>query len=260
MEKINHYIQTLKNNKPLICCLTNIVSVDFICNSLLSINAAPIVSCSEKEIEELIKISKALYINIGTLNEDFILLTKKAIITAKKENIPIILDPVGSGATTLRTNFAREILSMADIVKGNASEIISLQNNIKESLGVESNNSVNEAKNIAVNLAKKYDICVAISGKEDFITNYQENIQLNFGCELMSKITGMGCSLGGIITAFATVSQNYFEATRLAILYYTICAEIAYKKQPSPASFKTQFIDTLYQQPLEQIKEIYYGR
>ncbi|MCL2567486.1 MAG: hydroxyethylthiazole kinase [Alphaproteobacteria bacterium] len=260
MEKISYYLQNIKKNKPMVCCLTNIVSVDFICNALLSIGAAPIVSCSPEETDDLIKLSKALYINIGTLNKDFIVMAESAIASAKTYNIPIILDPVGSGATELRTNFVRGILKSVDIVRGNASEIISLQKNLEQSLGVESSYSVESAKNIAMEIVKAHNICISISGKTDFIVDNSQNASLSFGSEIMSKITGMGCSLGGITAAFTAVSNNYFEAARLAVLYYTICAEIAYQKAQSPASFKTKFIDTLFEQPLDKIKEIYYGK
>ncbi|MDR2007652.1 MAG: hydroxyethylthiazole kinase [Alphaproteobacteria bacterium] len=260
MEKLSYYLQTLQKNKPVVCCLTNIVSVDFVCNALISVGASPIVSCSEDEIEELIGISQALYINIGTLDSMFMALAKKAIVAARRQNIPIVLDPVGAGATALRTNFAREILGDLSIVKGNASEVMALVGGLKRSSGVDSLNSVEQAKESATSLAREHGICVAITGREDFIADSQRAAQLHFGCELMSKITGVGCSLGGVIAAFASVSDNYFEAVRMAILYYTICAEIAYKKADSPASFKIEFLDTLYQQPLSQIKEIYYGK
>ena len=124
IEQIAKTRELLFKTKPLILNLTNYVTMDFMANSLLAIGVAPLMTKSDKELEELVKIASSININIGTLTDDFIKQCYKAAILAKKYNRPIVLDPVGSGASTIRTETARGLVEYADIIRGNASEII----------------------------------------------------------------------------------------------------------------------------------------
>ena len=135
-------IKKIRQNKPLILCLTNTVVQNFTANCLLAIGCSPIMPNDIREIEELIEISNALLVNIGTLGLEQELLYEKAIFFAMKKNIPIVLDPVASGASIIRTNLAKKLISISSgydkfIIKGNASEIISLDKKIV-SKGVDS--------------------------------------------------------------------------------------------------------------------------
>jgi hydroxyethylthiazole kinase len=239
-------INLLRSQKPVILNLTNLVTMDFIANSLLAIGAAPIMSCYEDEICELVSISSAVYINIGTLNSDFIKLVNIAVESAKNLKKPIILDPVGSGATKERTVVAREIAKYASIIRGNASEIISLVDIIDSSKGVESKHVTTDAKPIAYKVAKTYNSVVIISGEIDFITNGNIDCEMSYGSDLMPLVTGMGCTLTAVIASFRSVINDSFIASKLAVKYFTLCGSIASLSNKHPASFKVSFVDELH--------------
>ena len=247
INKIESNLKILRQTKPLVLSLTNYVTMDFMANTLLALGAAPIMSEERQEIEELIKISSVVNINIGTLTGRFIEKAKFACILAKKYNKPIILDPVGVGASKIRTETAKELLPFIDIIRGNASEIIAIAGISNETLGVESTHEVSDAvhaakelasqqnKIIIVNddthaekdLALKQNKVVIVTGAEDFITDGNRDQTLNFGSSMMPLVTGMGCTLAAVIAAFRAVVPDSFEATRLATTYFNLSGQIA---------------------------------
>ena len=242
----SHTLHQLRLQQPLILCLTNYVTMQFTANCLLSLGAAPLMSESVEEIEELVSISHALYINIGTLNETFVHLTRTAIKHAQSLNIPIVLDPVGAGASNLRTSIAKEFASYAHVIRGNASEIMALCGEDCAPCGTESRHLVSDAQSLAVTLAKSLSAIVIISGKQDFITDGQEAFYQNDGNEIMSQITGMGCSLTAVIAAFCASNSAYYQASTEAISTFNKAGSDAAINSNGPGSFKSQFIDALY--------------
>lgn len=250
LQQIEKILLELKNTKPLVLNLTNYVTMDFIANCLLALGAAPIMSVCDAELEELIKIAHSININIGTLDDAFITRAHKAMLLAKQYQKPVVLDPVGSGATVIRTTIARELMMHADIVRGNASEIISLFDSSAKTLGVESINSTDEAKYIAQQLAKKYGLIAVVSGAVDFITDGTRASSLTVGSPLMSQITGMGCALTAVIAAFSSahsgIGDDLFESSRLAVGYFGLCGNLAANKTAMPGTFRSVFIDELY--------------
>ena len=259
-KKIEDNLISLRQTKPLVLSLTNYVTVNFVANSLLSIGAAPIMSESVDEIEELVNISHVIYINIGTLNKEFIDRAKFACEVAKKKNKPIILDPVGAGASVIRTKTSIELLPFVDIVRGNSSEILALNDEDSKTMGVEATHKVSEAAEAAKALALKYNITVMISGAEDYITNGKEEEFVPFGSILMPLVTGMGCSLTSVVSAFRAVNQDSYQATINAASYFAIAGQIAEKESDKIGSFQVKFLDNLYQPQWNKIREIYEGR
>lgn len=246
----------LKKTKPIVLSLTNFVTMDFIANSLLALGAAPIMSVEDAELNELIQISNALYINIGTLSQNFIKRVYKAIEIANHKKIPIVFDPVGAGASQIRTQNACEIMPYAQIIRGNASEIMALTNHSIKTAGVESTQSTNDAKQSATDLAKKLNCTIAVSGQEDFITDgLSEESQL-LGSALMPMVTGMGCTLTAVIAAFAAITPNYFDAARMACAYFGLCGSLTEAKAPFPGSFRTLFIDEIYKADFNAMKKL----
>lgn len=246
IEQIKSSLVQLKQKKPLVLCLTNFVTMDFIANSLLSLGAAPLMSESIEEIEELVSISHALYINIGTLNNVFM---ERAIFAAKIANSlnkPVILDPVGSGASKLRTAAALELLPLANIVRGNASEIISLSGASGSSKGVESSHPVEQAMSIGKKLAQNLSKIIVISGPEDFITDGNKSQTLPFGSDLMPLITGMGCTMTAVLSAFVSDSSDHFLSVTQATAYFGLCGQQANQHTKEPGSFKQAFLNTLF--------------
>lgn len=243
--EIENTLAELRIKKPLVLNLTNYVTMDFMANVLLALGAAPIMSVCDEEIEELVKISSSININIGTLDNAFINRCRNAIVLAKRYEKPIVLDPVGSGATSIRTATAREFMKHADIIRGNASEIISLVDK-SETLGVESVNTTNQAKSSALEIARKYNCTVVVSGEVDYITDGNREAEVNYGSPVMPLITGMGCALTAVIAAFRGISDDSFEMARIATTYYGVCGNSTEVKAKHPGQFRTTFIDNLY--------------
>lgn len=250
--------QKIRQEKPLILCLTNYVTMDLMANSLLAIGAAPIMTEEEKELEELVLISKVVNINIGTINDALKQRLKTACKLSIKYNKPIILDPVGAGASKIRTQLAINLAQYAEIIRGNASEILALNSSsYKSSGGVESTSAVSDAKFAAFDLARVTNKVYAITGKDDYITNGSEAKTFSFGNQMMQSVTGMGCSLNAIIAAFRAVVNDPFLATAEAILFYTLCGSVAAENSSGPGSYRVNFLDQLYNPDWVRISKIY---
>ncbi len=256
MHDLQNALTQLRKTKPLILCLTNLVTMDFMANGLLSLGAAPIMSQDERELEALVRMSHAVYLNIGTLDADFIKRANLAVELATSHHKPIILDPVGAGATPIRTTSARSLMMSADIIRGNASEIMALLDDNNQTLGVESSHPVSDAKHHAILLARRHDCTLVISGAIDFITNGSQETQLGFGSALMPFVTGMGCTLTAVMAAFRAILPNAYEAAHLATAYYGLCGHLAAQKTNQPGSFRTFFIDELYKADFDSMRSI----
>ena len=246
LHELDKVLRQIRQAKPLVLCLTNHVTMDFMANCLLSIGAAPIMSQDTRELEELVRMSHAVNINIGTLDREFM---ERALTTAQlaqKYKKPVILDPVGAGATYTRTTSSRILMDFADIVRGNASEIMALLEAINKTFGVESTHQMSDATPSAMILARNHQCTVVVSGELDLITDGQQQEILAFGSPLMSLITGMGCTLTAVIAAFKGVIASSYEAARLATAYFSLCGSLAADKTDKPGSFRTLFIDELY--------------
>ena len=246
LHDLKNALTQLRKTKPLILCLTNHVTMDFMANSLLSLGAAPIMTQDIRELDELVRMSHAININIGTLDEAFIARAIKTVHLAQQYNKPIILDPVGAGATQIRTTSARALMTSAQIIRGNASEIMALVDNANTTLGVEATHQVSDAKASATQLAKLHQSTVVVSGEKDFVTDGCEEAQLPFGSALMPLVTGMGCTLTAVIATFRAVTPDSFKAAHLATAYFGLCGSLAAQKTTTPGSFRTLFIDELY--------------
>ena len=246
----------LRLTKPLVLCLTNQVTMDFIANCLLSLGAAPIMSQDLVELPELVQMSHVVNINIGTLDAAFLERAHEVLQLARKYNKPIILDPVGAGATHVRTESSRSLMASAAIVRGNASEIMALLDNTHKTQGVETTQDVSDAKQSAMIIAKRHSCTIVASGAEDFITDGLRQMQLAFGSSLMPRVTGMGCALTAVIAAFKAVIPDAYDAALCASAYFSLCGSIAATKTDSPGSFRTSFIDEIYKADFSAMRKI----
>ncbi|MFT4060109.1 MAG: hydroxyethylthiazole kinase [Legionella sp.] len=246
IEQIKATLTKVRQNKPLILCLTNYVTMDLMANSLLALGAAPVMSESIDEIEEFVTISQAIYINIGTITNAFMERARLAIKIANAQNKPVILDPVGTGASRLRTSAAMELLPLVSVIRGNASEIISLSGARNVSKGVEATDAVSSAMNSARALAQNYSKIIVITGPEDFVTDGTQQKNLVYGSSLMSLITGMGCTMTAVLSAFVACNPNYYLASVEATAYFGLCGQLTQEQAKVPGLFRQVFIDNLY--------------
>lgn len=217
-------------------------------NALLAIGASPVMAHAEEEVEEMVSIAGALVINIGTLSQHWIRAMLLAVDQAGKTNIPIILDPVGAGATAYRTSTARELIQEAPpaIIRGNASEIMALIKEDAKTKGVESIASSHSAVDIARRLNKNYGSVVCVSGETDYIVYGDDITKVMNGHPMMTKVTGMGCIATAMCGAFAAVNRTYAEAAVQAMAVMGIAGEIAVKNSEGPGMLQVRFLDALY--------------
>lgn len=248
LQKVTEILIRIKQEKPLVLNITNDVTINFVANGLLSVGASPVMSKADQEIEDLVKIAKAVVINIGTLNKQFVSLCDDVCLIANKYNKPIIFDPVGAGASTYRTDTCLKIINeySLDIIRGNASEIMALTHSSFTTKGVDSTQKSTAVIEHAHALSKLTKATVVVSGQVDVIVADDKINQSDRGSALMPLLTGSGCLLSAVIAAFRAEHHDSFEAATAACIFYGICGEVAEKSATGPGTFKTQFLDALY--------------
>jgi hydroxyethylthiazole kinase len=256
IHQIEKALQQIREVKPIVLNLTNYVTMDFVANCLLALGASPIMSVCREETEELIHVAHSLHINMGTLDNHWVEHAKEACQLAKKHLKPIMLDPVGSGASALRTNTFRELLPYVSIIRGNASEILSYTPSHKLTRGIDSVHSTIEAKPAAIQLARQYEFTVVMSGAIDYITNGKKEMNVPYGSSLMPLVTGMGCALTAIIAAFRSVIDDSLEASILGTSFFGLSGMLAETKTQYPGSFRMHFIDMLHQADFKELRAL----
>lgn len=250
-------IQAIKKTSPLVHNITNYVAMESSANGLLAIGASPIMAQAVDEVEDIVKIANSLVLNIGTLSSAWIQAMILALKAANSKEIPVILDPVGTGATPYRTNTAFSLLAQGKIsaIRGNASEITSLAGNHVQVKGVDSLLNAINCQDQATQLASNRKCVVWMSGATDVISDGNLSILVYNGHPLMSRVTGMGCMATAITGAFLASNQNILLGCAHSSITMGIAGEIAAKNSKGPGSFKMKFIDTLYNLSLNQIEE-----
>jgi len=256
-EKAAENLVALREQKPLIHNITNYVVMNYTANALLAMGASPVMAHAQNEVEDMVAFAGALVLNIGTLTDDWISSMIKAGKKASELGTPIILDPVGSGATPLRTNSAKNIISQTNIkvIRGNASEILSLRDENSKTKGVDSIHSVDEAAEAARNLADELHTTLAITGPVDLITDGTRVLRVSNGHPLMGYVTGTGCTATATIGAFLAVDNDPLSATATALAFYGLAGEIAAETASAPGSFMIQLLDALYTITPEKLRE-----
>lgn len=252
MVDVGAFSQVVQKN-PLILCLTNSVVQEFTANGLLCFGASPLMSCESSELEELLGITSALLINIGTLNKESKELACRALDFVPS-HVPVVLDPVGSGASLWRTQTATEFLKSGkiNVLRGNASEILSLCDVSITSKGVDS--SVADATlaiDAAKSLSKTYNCIVCVSGATDLVIKGDEVLKNTTGHALMTQVTGMGCLSGAVIAAFVGAAGCLSESVLEATFVIGKCGNLSYQKSSYPGTFKTHFLDEVYKMRCE---------
>lgn len=246
MFDLNTSFKKMKESTHMIHAIVSPLASNDLANVLLSLNQAPILAEYYKEVYEVTQNSHALLINLGTLNQSKLMGIKEALKSAKENNIPIILDPVGASATKVRLETSLYYLKNYPIkvLKGNYSEIYSIYHKKLTTIGVDAKNiAKEEIIKICQDLSTMYNTIVVASGKEDIISNGKETLLLKNGSPLLPKVTGTGCILGGIIAATYSFEEN-LNAIALAISILNIGAELAIKDK-GMATFKISLLDEI---------------
>ena len=257
---INAYevLEKVKEIKPVVHHLTNWVTIYDCANVVKVIGASPVMAHAQEEVEDMTTIASSLVLNIGTLTVEFVEAMKKAALSANKKMIPIVLDVCGAGATKLRDEKCFEILDTVKVavIKGNASEIARISGEEVSTKGVDAGEVKTDLAEIAMNLAKKRDCTVVVTGEEDIVTDGKAWYTVKNGHSMMAQVVGTGCMTTSMVGAFAAVESNYAYAAVAALLCFEIAAEAAVKQSNGPGTFKVQLFDVLYNLDQETINNM----
>ena len=247
-ERAARNLAAVRKQKPLIHNITNFVVMNYTANALLAMGASPVMAHAQNEVEDMVSFAGALVLNIGTLTDDWIASMIKAGKKAAEQRTPIILDPVGSGATALRTASAKKIIAAArmTVIRGNASEVLSLRDTTSKTKGVDAIHSVEDAAAAATVLAQELRTTLAITGAVDLVTDGSRVLRVANGHPLMGYVTGTGCTATVVIGAFLAVDDNPLRAAATALAYFGLAGEVASQNASAPGSFMIQMIDALY--------------
>lgn len=249
-------LRKIRESKPLIHNITNFVVMNTTANVLLACGASPVMAHADNEVEEMVDHAQALVLNIGTLTDAWVTTMIKAGRKASELGKPIILDPVGAGATNLRTNAVKAILAQTwvSVIRGNASEILAIAGAGNAAKGVDATNSVTEATEAAANLARELGTTLAITGESDLVTDGRRSLRIEGGHSLMPLVTGTGCSATALVGAFHAVDKDPLSAAATALAFFGVAGAAAGSKAAGPGSFMVHLLDALYSLSPEEVE------
>ena len=250
-------LENVNKKHPLVHAITNYVTVNDCANMALACGSAPIMADDINEVEEIVSICNALVINIGTLNERTIASMIRAGQKANQLGLPVILDPVGAGASKLRTDTALELLEQVKfaVVRGNISEIKTIDQGSGTTKGVDadSNDALNDGNldqivQFTKRLSEKTGAVIAVTGAIDVVADQKKAFVIKNGHPMMSRITGTGCMLTTVIGGYCGANpDDLLVATATAVSCMGLCGELAFEKvwaqKEGTASFRTYIID-----------------
>lgn len=252
-------LKNVHEKTPLVHCITNYVTVNDVANILLACGGSPIMADDEKDAVEITSICNALVINIGTLNERTIATMFKTGKKANELSHPVILDPVGAGASKLRTDTTFKLLEEVkfSIIRGNISEIKTVYKGSGTTKGVDADISdavteenLDETISFAKELSSKTNAIIVITGAIDIVADSNKAYVIRNGHQMMSMVSGTGCMLTAIIAAYCAANpDNHLDAAAAAVSAFGLCGELAYEKvvknDTGTSSYRTYLIDAM---------------
>jgi len=246
-QRAAHLLRTIRKQKPLIHHITNMVVMNDTANITLAIGALPVMAHAIEEVEEMVSLAGSLVLNIGTLTPEQIEAMLRAGKRANERNIPVVLDPVGAGATHLRTQSALRLLSelSVSVVRGNASEVGALIGVAGETRGVESIAVSGDREEVARRASQQLGCTVAITGARDIIANGEHLARVDNGHPLLGTITGSGCMATSLVGAFLAVESDTQFATTTALVAMGLAGELAAPKASGPGTFRSHLLDAV---------------
>ena len=248
-------VEEIRKLAPIVHNITNYVVMNTTANALLALGASPVMAHAEEEAADMAGIASALVLNIGTLSRDWIKAMHKAAGRAAERGIPIVLDPVGAGATAFRTETARDLAQTfrPAIIRGNASEIMALCGERTKTRGVDSSEASGDALDAARSLHETWGSAVCVSGATDYVVGGRELYQVGNGHPMMTRVTGLGCTATALCGAFAAVGRDHARAAAQAMVVMGIAGEMAAEGAEGPGSLQVRFLDALYRMTREDI-------
>jgi hydroxyethylthiazole kinase len=240
-------IAKVRSRRPLIHHITNFVVMNATANITLCMGALPVMAHAREEVEEMVGAARALVLNLGTLWPEQVEAMILAGRRANQRGIPIVLDPVGAGATRLRTESAHRLLKELSIaiVRGNLAEIAGLAGLDAKISGVESMGSTGDAAVVASQFAEKFGCVAAVTGSIDVVTDGVRLMRVANGHPMMAAVTGTGCMATSVVAACAAVEKDAMTATAAALAAYGLAGELAAEKAQGPGTFQIYLYDAV---------------
>jgi hydroxyethylthiazole kinase len=239
-------LRTLRARRPLVHQITNYVVMNETANATLALGALPVMAHAPQEVEEMAANAGALVLNIGTLSEHWI---EAMLLAGKATEAPIVLDPVGAGATRYRTETAMRLLDQLDVtvVRGNAAEVATLAGREAEIRGVESISADDSASDLAREASSALGCIVSVTGPTDHVSDGDRVIAISNGHELLGTVSGTGCMSTSVTGSFlAAKPKEPLEAAAEALAAFGVAGEDAARDAQGPGTFHARLYDALY--------------
>jgi len=243
--KAEETLRKITHEKPLVHHLTNYVTVNLVANTTLSTGALPVMAHAREEVAEMVGLASALVVNIGTLDATFVEAVMIAGKRANERGIPVVLDPVGAGATSFRTKTAERLLSDLEVaaVCGNAGEIATIAGLDAEVRGVES--LAGDARQAAMKAAGSLGVTVAATGETDYVSDGERTLAVSNGHPLMGRVVGSGCASTAVVGCFAAAGGGEAETVAHALAYFGRAGEVAAERAEGGGTFEPRLLDAL---------------
>jgi hydroxyethylthiazole kinase len=241
-----HTLRELRERKPLVHQITNYVVMNETANATLALGALPVMSHAPEEVEEMAAVAGALVLNIGTLSDHWI---EAMLLAGKAAAGPIVLDPVGAGATRYRTETAKRLLDELDVavVRGNPAEIATLAGREAEIRGVESIAAADSGAELARAAAQMLGTVAAVTGPTDHVSDGERVIAVSNGHALLGTVSGTGCMSTAVTGSFLAAKPGEpLEATAEALVAFGLAGEDAARDAKGPGTFHAALYDALY--------------
>lgn len=241
----------IRLKRPMIHHITNYVVMNQTANATIHVGASPVMAHAADEVEEMVSLANAFVINVGTISKHWADAMYLAGKRANHKGIPIVLDPVGIGATSYRTETILQLFNSLDIaiVKGNSGEIGRLNNESVLVRGVDSITGTDDPIRTVWELSHKREkkTIIGLSGRIDYVSDGEQVILIKNQCDRLNQLTGMGCTVSALIACFAGVTDNYLVATVGGFALMSVCAELAANDSNihGAASFQVALFDRL---------------
>lgn len=231
--------------RPLVHHITNYVTVNLVANTTLCTGALPVMAHAREEVAEMASAASALVINIGTLDSYSVESMLLAGRSANERGTPVVLDPVGAGATALRTATSERLLTELEVaaVCGNAGEIATLAGLAAEVRGVESLGG--DPREAATQAARALGVTVAATGEMDYVSDGERTLAVENGHPLLGRVVGSGCASTAVVGCFAAVGGGGAETVASALAYFGRAGEVAAEKADGPGTFEPRLLDAL---------------
>ena len=240
-------LRLMRERKPLVHQITNYVVMNETANATLALGALPVMAHAPEEVEEMVSLAGALVLNIGTLSSHWIDAMIAAGTAANDRAVPVVLDPVGVGATSYRTDTARRILELVDVavLRGNAGEVATLVGVAAEVRGVESATVGADPAELAREAARTLGVVASVTGPVDHVSDGERIAAIANGDPMLATITGTGCMSSAITGCFLAVAGSPFDAAVEALAAFGVAGEDAARGAAGPGSFHVNLYDAL---------------